>query len=412
MLATIVAARALGSPEAFGAFAAVVAAAGFFQILLDLTVEEALTKYGFRYLAAGDPGRLHRLFRRALVLKLAGGALAFAALLALAPVADRLLNGDGLGWYVVVVAALPLVQAPENVASTALILHGRYDLRSLFLAVSMGLRLAGIGLGATIGIGWALAGMVLAQVVATAAVGAAGLAAYRRLPQAPERPLAEDAAEVKSFVLRSTLSTGLVALRGSLVPLVLSAVTSPVQAGLLRIAQAPQAGFAVLSGPVRLILLTEQTRAWEEGRREGVLRDVNRYMVAASAFCVLFTPVFYVLMPDLVRIVFGESFTAATTAARIVLFAAAIQLVVGWTKSFAVTAGRPGYRLVAHGVETVVLIPLSAGLGAVYGVEGAAWAILASSLVFAAVWAVLLLRVRSEVAAGIRPTAGGGALQP
>lgn len=398
--ATVVATHVLGSKEAFGAFAAVMATAAFFQTLLDLTVEEALTKYGFRYLAAGDPGRLRRLFRRALVLKLAGGLLALVALVALAPLADVVLNGDGLGWYVVVLASLPLVQSPENVASTALILSGRYDLRALFLLLSMALRLGGVALGALGGVGWALAGVLAAQAVATLAVGAAGLVAYRRLPRGPERPLGEDVPEIRRFVATSTLSTGMVSFRSSLVPVVLSAVTSPVQAGLLRIAQAPQAGFTALSGPIRLILLAEQTKAWEDGRQADVLRGVYRYMVGAAAFCGVTLPVFYVLMPTLIDFVFPDGYADATHAARIVLFAAALHLVLGWTKSFAVSVGRPGFRLVAHGAETVVLVPLTAVLGARSGVDGAAWAFVASSIAFAVTWLILLLRIRGEVAAG------------
>ena len=74
---TIVAARGFSLVE-FGLFATVLAATGFFQSLLDLTVEDSLTKYGFRYVVAEDWGRLRRLFRRALELKLAGGVLAAA----------------------------------------------------------------------------------------------------------------------------------------------------------------------------------------------------------------------------------------------------------------------------------------------------------------------------------------------
>ena len=39
------------------------AVVGLAQTLLDLTVEESLTKFGFRYVASEDWGRLHRLFR-------------------------------------------------------------------------------------------------------------------------------------------------------------------------------------------------------------------------------------------------------------------------------------------------------------------------------------------------------------
>ena len=75
ILGTVAAARILGL-EDFGRFATVMAVVGLAQTLLDLTVEESLTKFGFRYVATEDWGRLHRLFRRALEVKLVGGALA------------------------------------------------------------------------------------------------------------------------------------------------------------------------------------------------------------------------------------------------------------------------------------------------------------------------------------------------
>jgi O-antigen/teichoic acid export membrane protein len=69
ILGRIVAARQLGLEE-FGVFATALFAVGFFQILLDLTVEESLTKYGIRYVASQDWGRQRRLFRQALLLKI------------------------------------------------------------------------------------------------------------------------------------------------------------------------------------------------------------------------------------------------------------------------------------------------------------------------------------------------------
>src|SRR5688572_19119481 len=90
-LGSIVAARALGL-EQFGVFATALAAVGFFQILLDLTVEESLTKYGFRYVATEDWGRLRRLFRQMLLFKLVGGAVATVLLVLVAPAADAIFD--------------------------------------------------------------------------------------------------------------------------------------------------------------------------------------------------------------------------------------------------------------------------------------------------------------------------------
>src|ERR671935_637361 len=94
-LGQLLAARALG-PREFGLLAIVFASAGFFQSFLDLTVEEAVIKYGFRYSTAQEWGKLRRIFERALTFKGIGGVLAGVALLALAPLAHWVFGAKGL----------------------------------------------------------------------------------------------------------------------------------------------------------------------------------------------------------------------------------------------------------------------------------------------------------------------------
>ena len=394
-LGTIVAARVLGVRE-FGLFAIVMAGTGFFQTLLDLTVEEAVTKYGFRYSTQEEWGRLRRLFARALAVKTTGAVLAGVALAVLAPVADALFDADGLTAPLLVAALLPLVQAPEGLSATALVLHGRYDVRAVFLTVSMALRLTAIAIAAQYGLTETMLAIVLAQVVATAAVGAAGWVAFRRFPAAPPEPLTRDSREIRSFVLQSSAATGVVSLRTALTPLLLGIVATPVQVAFFRAALAPQQGLVILSAPARLVLLTEQTRDWERGRREVVFDGVRRYSVrAAAAMAIVLVPLF-VWMPELIELVFTAEFAGAADAARVVLVAAVLQFVFGWTKSFPVSVGRPNLRVATHGLETLVLVPLVVALGAKWGAEGAAWALLISTAVFAMHWTVLFVRLRRE----------------
>jgi O-antigen/teichoic acid export membrane protein len=80
----------------------------------------------------------------------------------------------------------------------------------------------------------------------------------------------------------------------------------------------------------------------------------------------------------------------------VLLVAAAVQLIVGWTKSFPVTIGKPQLRIWTHGVETIVVLPLVVALGALWGATGAAVAVLAGMCVFAAMWTVIFLRIRPE----------------
>jgi O-antigen/teichoic acid export membrane protein len=405
---TIVAARVLGLDD-FGVFATALAAVGFFQVLLDLTVEESLTKYGFRYVAAEDWGRLRRLFRQMLLLKLAGGALATVIIVALAPFADELFGANGVEQALLAAALLPLVQSSENVAATALLLHSRYDLRGVYQAGSSGLRLLAIVIAAPMGVTETLVAIVIAQAVATVVISIVGVSALRRFPSAPARELDEDVSGIRSFVIQSSIATGVISLRTTLVPLILGIVTGPTQVGLFRIAQTPQTGLAAASSPARLVLMTEQTRDWEKGERSRVLAGVRAYSKWAGALMLIAVPVFFITMPWLVDLVFGSQYDDAVTAARVILIAAAVHFTLGWTKSLPVTIGRPRLRIFTHGLETLVAIPLVAVLGAEWGATGAAVAVLCSTLVFAAAWFFVILRLRDEVRAAGR---GEVSLQP
>lgn len=401
ILGTIVAARVLGLAD-FGVFATALAAVGFFQALADLTVEESLTKYGFRYVASEDWGRLRRLFRQMLLLKIAGGAAATAILLLLAPVADELFGAEGVRTALLAGALLPLVQSVENVGATTLLLHSRYDLRGAYQAGSAGLRLIAIIVAAPLGVAEALGGMVVAQAVASVAISLVGLSALRRFPSGSSRPLAEDVPAIRSFVIQSSVATGVISLRTTLVPVLLGVVSSPTQVGLLRIAQTPQTGLAAASSPARLMLLTEQTRDWERGRRAGVLESVRKYTLGATALMAVAVPVFFLAMPWLVETVFGAEYLPSVHAARIVLVAAAIQFAIGWSKTLPVTIGRPQLRIVTHGLETLVAIPLVVVLGAEWGATGAAVAVLVATLAFAGAWAIAIARLREDI--GTEPT--------
>ena len=108
------------------------------------------------------------------------------------------------------------------------------------------------------------------------------------------------------------------------------------------------------------------------------------------------------------------------------LFAGAIGFVFAWTKSLPVSVGKPELRIVTHGIETIVLVPLVLWFGSKWDATGAAAAVLISTCVFAVAWLVALLRLhraharRTEqrasvnvlVVSGIWPPDVGRAGQP
>jgi O-antigen/teichoic acid export membrane protein len=393
--ATVVAARQFDSTEIFGLYTIVLAATGFFQTLLDLTVEEAVVKFGFSYSAQEDWGRLRELVRSALAVKLVGGALGAAGIAALAPFAQTLFGHDGLQTALLVAAAIPAVQSLEGLAGALLFLRGRYDIRSAFLVWSMALRLAAVWIGAPHGLVTAVVLVVVAQVVATASIGVVGLAALRRFPHVPRTPLGDDRRAIVRFVLQSSAATGVLSIRVYVTPLLLGIVSTAVQVSYFRVAQAPQSGFQALSAPARMVLLTEQTRDWEHGRRRAVMRGIRNYSLLAAGLLVVAVPPLYWWMPELVRGIYGGEYGGAADAARVFLIAAAVQFLVGWTKSFPVTIGRPELRIYTHGAEALVVIPLTLLFGYVWGATGAAAAVAAATCVFAAMWAVIAFRTEA-----------------
>jgi O-antigen/teichoic acid export membrane protein len=402
--ATVVALHVF-STETFGRYALVLAATAFVQSLLDLTVEEALVKFGFRYTTREDWGRLRRLFESAVAFKLAGGVLATGLLLALAPFANTLLNKHGLTTPLLIGAFLPLAQCTENVGGVAIVLRGRYDVRAFFLFVSMALRFTAIAVAAPHGLSATMAAMVIAQVVATTAISIAGWIAYRRFPQDAAVPLEEDRRDILSFVTQSSIATAVISLTAPLSLLVLGRVSSTRQVAFFRAAMSPQQAFAVVSAPARLILLTEQTRDWERGTRGAVFEGIKRYMLGMTAAAAVILPPLLVFTPELARLLFSAKNVGAVDATRIVIVAGALRMVYGWTKSFPVSIGRPALRIWTHGVEMLILVPLVAVFGEKWGATGAAAAVLVSSVAFCIYWTFLFLRIRRE------PASAGASLE-
>jgi O-antigen/teichoic acid export membrane protein len=388
--------RVLGPTDA-GRFAIVIGGVQFLSLLTEITCDEALVKFGFRYSAREDWARFHRLVRVAFAFELTTAMLSAGLIVALAPFASSIFqNAPGLTTPLLIAALVPLLQSMESIGAQILILRGRYDLRSLFLVYSMALRLIGLAIGVQHGVTAAVVGLLAAQIVTTLSIVGVGVVALGRFPAAEPAPLGDDRRPFLQFVLKSSLDSALDSLRVWLAPLLLGVVRSPTEVGLFRGAQTPQQGFAVLSSPVRLILLTEQTRDWEEGKREAVVRGVRRYVIGATLLMAVILPPAEWFAPWLVRLVLGSEYAPATDAVRLILLAAALQFVFGWTMSFAVTIGRPGLRILAHAVEVAVLLPLLVLFGDMWGVTGAGAATLVGVCAYAAVWTVLAFRLRAE----------------
>ena len=132
-LTTVVATRELGVAD-YARFAAILAATAFFQVLLDLTVEEALVKYGFRYVETEQLGTAAADVRgRARVQARRRRARPGSRSPRSRRSRRQVWGVGGVLVPMLIAALLPLVQAPEAVAGGAIILRGRYDVRGCVL---------------------------------------------------------------------------------------------------------------------------------------------------------------------------------------------------------------------------------------------------------------------------------------
>ena len=321
----------------------------FFQQLLDLTIEEALVKFGFRYTESRSAGAASAACSRSRSASSSSAACSpRSRCCALAPFAKQVWGTGGVVVPMLIASLIALAQAPENVAAGAIILRGRYDVRGAFLAVSMGLRLIGLAIGCRYGVVGAVLGMVVAQVLATIAIGVAGIAAFRRFPRlrrAARRgrpgglrrlPLLLDARLVARLgpgdARHLARADGRADRPGRLLP------QRPGARDRVRGALGPGAARDADRADARLRGRAGTTASF------GMLR---RYVAATGALMLVAVPVLWMrdAVPDRARLRAAPSASTRPTAARLVLLAAALQLVWGWTKSFPVSIGRPGLRV-------------------------------------------------------------------
>ena len=281
----------------------------FLSLLIELTADEALVKYGFRYARQEDWGRFHRVVRVTFRLRdrdggRAGVLIDYGAVRAPGfsdERADRALLARRCQHRVDGVRASDPVRPLRH--------------RGAFPHLGMALRLIGLAAGAPFGVTTAVLGLLVAQLITTASIAVVGYLALRFFLRAAPVPLGDDGRSLVGFVVQSSLDTGLDAFRIWIAPLALGIVGTVKDVGLFSGAQAPQYAFAVLSSPVRMILISDQTRDWEAGRVDTVVVGLRRNVgYSAMLMAAILLPA-ELIMPWLVRLLLGEDYAPAPRGA-------------------------------------------------------------------------------------------------
>ena len=252
-------------PSDAGRFSIVIGVVQFLSLLIELTADEALVKFGFRYATQGDWGRFHRVVRATFAFEAATSIAAGFLIAGFAPFAGTVfgdahgLDGRADRRGADPVAAVDRVDGVGAADSARAVRHPR-PLPRLWMA----LRLVGLVLGAPHGVTAAVLGLLVAQVITTASIAGVGLLALRRFPKAAPRRARGGPAAVHPL-----RALELARHRARLVPHVDRAARArassapPPTSACSAARRRRSTRFAVLSAPVRMVLLTEQTRDWE-----------------------------------------------------------------------------------------------------------------------------------------------------
>ena len=336
------------------------AVVGFFQTLLDLTVEESLTKYGFRYVAGRRLGTAPpALPAGARCSRCSAARWRRCSSLALAPFADALFDADGRRAGAARRRAPPArpgtrerrcdgAPPPQPVRPAGRLPGG-----------SAALRLVAIVIGAQLGVTEALVAIVVAQAHRDVAVSVVGLVALRRFPAAPPRR-ARGGRPGDSLVrapVEHRDGRHLAAARRSFRSCSASS-PGPTQVGLFRIAQAPQTGLArrqlarAAHAADRADARLGEGRARRRPRRHPALHawagaaDARRRCRSSSSPC-----------PGSSRSSSARSTTTRwTPRASCCSPPRSSSRSAGRSRSRSRSAGR-GLRIVTHGLETLVRHP-------------------------------------------------------
>jgi O-antigen/teichoic acid export membrane protein len=404
MLGAVIVARALG-PTILGEVVLALAVTGSVAKFLDLSFEEALVHHGQLAITAGDAPGLRTLFRVSLMLDAAVGVVIGGALILLAGPLAEVASSNGIDPALVRLAAVGwLVGTVDGTTSAVLLVAGRPHLRAWVQAGAGLFRLLGIVVAVGLG-GGAVA--ILVSYAATAAAGSlllgwvAWRVAWREWAQAPRGPLPVSASRLLRFGFHTSATVSVNAVGNTVFPILLGNLAGTSAVGIYRVATLPINAAQWFSGPVRLMILPEQARLFAHGKLSELRQAMTGYSVILFAIALPIAVVSWILMPEIIELLFSSAFEEAVPAARILLIAAVVQFSLSWSKSFHGAVGRPHIRTRLSLVYVALNLSLLLLL-ADRGAEGAALAVTISGLTTSAVWVFVAYRYLTREESAVR----------
>jgi O-antigen/teichoic acid export membrane protein len=407
-LATVVAVRALG-PHDYGLVVLALATVASVATFLDFSLEEAVIHYAAKAIAEKDRSGVRALLATSLRMDVGVGVAVFGALaLTAGPIATVVARG-GISPTLIRLAALgALAITVDGTTGATLMLSGRPEFRAWCFAWTNGLRLGAVAIAAHLGSGGP-ARILIAYVVGSA-IGsltqavAALRVTHRQWGTGPRARAPVGLRRLAGFGMYSSTTTTIVAVRATVISVVLGRLAGAAAVGVFAVAILPITLAQVASAPMRITMLPEQAMLAAEGRTDVLRRAIAGYTRLALAVGLAATTIGWFVLPRMISTLFGEGFGDALAPARIMLIAAVVALATAWTKSLASAVGRPEASTWVSLVELGLTVALLAALGS-HGPIGAAWAVAITSVLVGCVWVLVARRIlRSATPAPATPT--------
>jgi len=373
--------------EQYGVYAVIIVFPTLVQQFAGFRTWEFVARYGTEALEAGDGVRAGYI---ALIGWAVDGAVALLTLLIV------LIGG---GWYlqttlgttavlslVNIYALISLANAGLSTAQALLRVFDRFDWLFWHSAASTALRLGLIIVAA--GLHSGLTGVVIAVTLtnllsAAAAVGLSLIGGRHRLNYRVDRQLwrytRTNAREFASFLGAGYIDASILVFGRSLDTVLLAHWGGASEVGLYKAAQLLLTHANNLLNPLIQAILPDLQRSLNLTRAQ-LKRRLAQLTISVGLVTILGAAAVFVLAPLILRVILGAEFAAAASAARILIWYAAMAGVTFWVSPLLLSLKRPWARTRALLLSTVVQIVLLFALVPAYGHVGAAWAYLALGL--------------------------------
>ncbi|KCZ87948.1 lipopolysaccharide biosynthesis protein [Hyphomonas johnsonii] len=411
------AAQSLGA-ERFGVFALILSYGQAVSNLAQFQSWQTLIRYGAAHEAAGDYGKLRRVIWFTVLLDI-GAALVGAAL----GIAGVYLVGGQLGWSgeeqtLALLFCTSLLFGLRGTPTGILRLFDRFDTAAYAETVLPAMRLAGALLawltGASI-LGYLVA-WSLAELATTAAIWWASLREVKRRnaghvhTKGPRlRGVVGENPDIWKFAWATNLTTSLRLVWKQFPVLAVGWALDSVAAGGLKIA-------TQLAGAIHKPTLALARSVYPElaklalGAYEDVRRVVVRSSVAAGMAGILAVAIMAIFGRFALDLVGGDAYSFVYSVLVVLTIAAAVELCGVVVEPALVALGRPWQVLLVRVIVAAVYVPLLVWMIQAFGLIGAAWATVCSSLMLVAcLYAVFRRAVNATASSIVADDTRGGA---